>query len=158
MIDSESADLEFAKNFNKGVILLTKRFYATNLWKKYTWWAYFCRVLSIFITDIALIIVLICCLYFRLAISMLIFLAVYLIYYFFLFDKIGTFLESVEFYQKINREYENFRDKESNLRPREEDAEERSESLITGEEATQSCLEFIKETREETFQMRFHWK
>ena len=143
VLEEESDDIEFAKNYQKGVILLTKKLYLTNLWKKYSWWAYLSRVLSLIITDVAVVIVLVCCLYFRLAVSMLVFLAVYLIYYFSLFDRVGTFMEEVEFYQKINREYQNFSDKEANLYTKEEGLDYRSVSLINGEEATRSCLEFI---------------
>lgn len=56
---------------------------------------------------------LVCCLYFRLSISMFAFLLVYMVYYFFLFDSIGKYMETVAFDEKLHREFENFRVKES---------------------------------------------
>ena len=68
--------------------------------------------MAIFITDIAVIVVLVCCLYFRLATSMMIYLFIYLVYYFFLFDDMGKFMENMDFYERIEREYQSFRLKE----------------------------------------------
>ena len=82
-------DLDFAENYNKGVILTTKKYYSTNLWEKYNWWYYTCTFFSIMTTDMVAIFVLVSCLYFRLAVSMLYFLLIYMIYYFFLFNEMG---------------------------------------------------------------------
>lgn len=74
--------------------MATKRLYDNVLWKKYTWWYKFCRVTSLLSTDIITIFVLVCCLNFRLSVSMFYFLFLYMIYYFVLFDRIGELMES----------------------------------------------------------------
>lgn len=73
--------------------MATKKLYETILWKKYKWWFEICRFLSIFSTDLITIFVLVCCLNFRLAVSMFYFLILYMVYYFVLFDRIGMLME-----------------------------------------------------------------
>lgn len=53
--------------------------------------------MRLFLTDLVAIFVIIECLYFRLSVSMYLFLLVYLVYYFVLFDNIGSIYDSSNF-------------------------------------------------------------
>jgi ABC-type multidrug transport system fused ATPase/permease subunit len=68
-----------------------------------------------FLTDLVAIFVIIECLYFRLSLSMFLFLLVYLVYYFALFDNIGTIYNSSQFSSKVEEQLDRFSEKEKLL-------------------------------------------
>lgn len=76
------------------MIISTKKLYATVLYKKYPWFNKICTVLNVMFTDAITIFVLVCCLQFRLSISMFYFLFIYMLYYLVLFDRIGQLMET----------------------------------------------------------------
>lgn len=67
------------------------------------------------LTDLVAIFVIIESLYFRLSISMLLFLLVYLIYYFTLFDNIGSIYNASRFSTRVEAELDRFARKEKLL-------------------------------------------
>jgi len=69
--------------------------------KKYIWLKYMCKFFSFIIVDAVSIVVLVCCLYFRLCVSMFAFLILYLIFYYFLFARIGRYLNQVNYMGRI---------------------------------------------------------
>lgn len=79
----------------------TKLFYSENLVVKYKWVRSVGNFLRLFLTDLVAIFVIIECLYFRLSVSMYLFLLVYLVYYFVLFDNIGSIYDSSNFSEMV---------------------------------------------------------
>lgn len=67
------------------------------------------------LTDLVGIFVIIECLYFRLSVSMFLFLLVYLVYYFTLFDNIGSIYASSQFSSKVEQQLDRFAAKEKLL-------------------------------------------
>lgn len=67
------------------------------------------------LTDLVAIFVIVECLYFRLSLSMLLFLIVYLVYYFTLFDNIGSVYASSNFSTKVEEQLDRFESKEKLL-------------------------------------------
>lgn len=63
---------------------------------------YLSKALSFVIVDAVSIVVLVCCLYFRLAVSMFCYLLLYLIFYYFLFDRIGRYMMTVGYIGRID--------------------------------------------------------
>jgi hypothetical protein len=69
--------------------------------KKYPWMRYLSKALSFVIVDAVSVVVLVCCLYFRLAVSMFCYLLLYLVFYYFLFDRIGRYMMRVGYIGRI---------------------------------------------------------
>ncbi len=88
-------------HYQRGVIEATKTYYQTDMVRKYVWLKYVCKFFSFIIVDAVSIIVLVSCLYFRLSVSMFLFLVVYLIFYYFLFDRIGKYMGQVNYSGRI---------------------------------------------------------
>jgi hypothetical protein len=83
-------DMNFADNYKKGVIGEVQAYYKEDLVRKYAWVRSIGDFFLLFWTDIVTIFVILECLYFRVSVSMLCFLAVYLVFYFSLFDRLGS--------------------------------------------------------------------
>ena len=79
---------------------------------KYKWVRSFGNFLRLFLTDLVAIFVIIECLYFRLSVSMYLFLLVYLVYYFVLFDNIGSIYDSSNFSAMVEGQLQRFAAKE----------------------------------------------
>jgi hypothetical protein len=62
---------------------------------------YLSKALSFVIVDAVSVVVLVCCLYFRLAVSMFCYLLLYLVFYYFLFDRIGRYMMRVGYIGRI---------------------------------------------------------
>lgn len=86
----------------------TRRFYAENLVRKYSWVRSVGNFLQMFLTDLVAVFVIVESLYFRLSISMFLFLLVYMIYYFVLFDSIGSIYEASNFSTRVEAELDRF--------------------------------------------------
>jgi hypothetical protein len=119
VIDSEFGEKRFALNYQQGVIEATKTYYNADMVKKYKWLRLVCRFLSYIIVDAVSIVVLVCCLYFRLSVSMFIYLVVYLIFYYFLFDRIGSYLAHVNYIGRIQDYLQTYKKQEANLQQKE---------------------------------------
>lgn len=83
--------------------------------RKYAWIRKIGTFLVYFGTDMVSIFVIISCLYFRVALSMLIFLFLYMIFYFTLFDQLGTLFRSSGYYDQIETQLRVFRAKQNLL-------------------------------------------
>lgn len=71
-----------------------QNYYHENLIKKYEWLRKVGAFFVQFWTDIVTIFVIIECLFFRVSVSMLLFLIVYMVFYYILFDRLGNLFRS----------------------------------------------------------------
>jgi hypothetical protein len=80
------------------VIVEIQAYYGENLVQKYEWVRNVGNFMVLFWTDIVTIFVILESLYFRLSVSMLAFLVVYMVFYFSLFDRLGQLFNSSGYY------------------------------------------------------------
>lgn len=90
-------------------------YYNEDLVAKYQWIRSLGQFLVYLWTDIVSIFVIISCLFFRVSVSMLLFLILYMVFYFKLFDRLGNLFRSSGYYDQIESQLKVFRNKQSLL-------------------------------------------
>lgn len=71
---------KFAEAYLKNVVYLTCQYYEKDL-SDYTFFRVIKEIMAFIMAEVALLFVIICCLYFRIAVTMFIFLTIYLMHY-----------------------------------------------------------------------------
>ena len=100
--------MEFAETYRKYVIESTQLSYMVNMPQKYKWVEYVAMFFTTFMTGITLIVVIICCIRFRLAVTMLFFLVIYLTYFYGLISEASGLLIEKDFMTSIMNKVKSF--------------------------------------------------
>lgn len=105
--DLNKNNSKFAEAYLKNVILVTCQYYEKDL-SNYGFVRTIQTVFAFFITDLALIFVIICCLYFRLSITMAIFLTIYLMHFMLQFRQITKVLKDTGYLTNLYQHLKKF--------------------------------------------------